>query len=205
MTAPIIIGIDPGRSAAVAAVRVPANGRPILLGAWNVFGSKHKSSAERAWSRSLDVCLQELGELAPMVARIWVEDPPADGKTKKKARGNPFAKGGRMGSTRGPDFLLRLGRFQGELIRGFRTMYGMDPLLLPQDEWARELRLPDGKRMPPFASTPRGWHRCAEAAHHVEGYQQPPAAKDDNAGERLVAIAEAVLIAACGAQRWRAQ
>ena len=205
MSSPLIIGIDPGRSAAVAVVRAPAQGRPVLLGAWNVFGAKHKSSAERAWGRSLDKCLAELGTLAPMVARIWVEDPPADGKTKKRAKGNPWGKGGRMGSTRGPDFLLRLGRFQGELIRGLRTLYGMDPLLLPQNEWAKELRVPNGKQTAPFGSTPRGWHRCAEAALHVEGYKLPPTAKDDNAGERTVAIAEAVLIAACGAQRWRGQ
>lgn len=181
----MVVGIDPGASAAVALVDRAGAGRPLLLGLWSVYGDW------APWLARADLALMAIQERpdggSPVV---YCEAPTGGGKT----RGAKFT----------PDSWLGLGKRAGALralawARGLEVWHDVD-----QEDWAVALRLPNRK----FPAEQRrgdpadGWHRVLEAGQLVEGAREnlkEMPHESDAAVERIVCAAEAILIA-CAAQ-----
>jgi hypothetical protein len=183
-----ILGIDPGRSAALALLQPLPRGGAELLGAWNVYGSGRKDKRvpvkrDLAWAGRLGKVLGEIDELAPDgLQAVYIEDAAANGKTS--------------GGSYGPDVWLRMGHFQGRLLDRCSEFFGLEGYRVPVELWTGLLQVPKAKRTDPWSKSPKGWHRCSEATR-VEGWVMPGMVHGAE-GERTVARAEATLVALAG-------
>ena len=175
----LVLGVDPGRSAALALVECRPGARPRLVGSWSVWGTP-----SIWWGR-----LQEALRGLPLaeVTTLAIERPAADGRQRAEVR-----------AERGPATWLGMG-WRAGLIEG--AVRSAAPALadvrhVDSGAWPRALRLPPGKQA--HGQFARGWHRVIEAQTLGVGLPAEVVRQPDitaAAQERLVSRSEAALIA----------
>jgi len=174
----LCLGIDPGRSAALALVQDLGPGlRPRLVGAWSVYGTD-----EQWWPRLTDSVSQAaLHCMAADSPRVLAEVPGGGGKSRRNYRADTW---------------LGLGRLLGR-IEGSVRVLGWGIETIGSDDWPRWAGVRVGKQ-------DGGFHRLQEAALIVDGAKRHLnhlPLHSDAENERRVAQAEAILIAVSGLLR----
>lgn len=176
-----VLGIDPGASSALTAVEWRGfNQRARLVACKLVHGnSKH------LFDQRLDQALADIAEATRDV-------PPVAAFLESHNGGKSSGR-----SLRGklpPSTWIGLGDKRGQLYEAVRGHWMVRAEDLDITEWPGLLSVPSKKHGD-------GWHRCADAARHVDGWREHQAQlpqKSKAARGRVVDRAESALIAAAG-------
>lgn len=198
----VVIGCDPGASASLSLVAYRGPGtRPILMGAWSVWGRfrQFRARLDGACSDINDLLVEAQVKVADVV--MYVETPASSGRTKR--------------GKYGPGTWFGTGRAAGWLELGVADrLDGVEIYEFPMERWppAVSRGLPRSKSTSPTWRGQKmwptdGWHRVEEASRYLDGaadFLKPLAVAQQRSGkeaeaERVVCLAESMLIGAAGA------
>jgi len=178
-----VLGIDPGASSALAAVEWRGfNKRARLIASHLVHGS-----SKRLFDERLDQALAD-------IAAATQDVPPVAAFLESHNGGKSTGRGAR--GKLPPSTWIGLGDKRGQLYEAVRGHWLVRAEDLDITQWPKLLGVPSKKHQD-------GWHRCADAARHVDGWREQQAVLQAGrvskaARSRIVDQAEAVLIAAAG-------
>lgn len=187
MTTRVVIGIDPGQKGAIALLTITA-GRPELIEAWSIGGDSKGNPwwdrADKATGGALTLA-EEFGGIDLIVSEI----PGGGGASRKDLSPVTWLTMGR-----------RLGEVTAMLRLGAPKARAVD---VTSADWPKALRLGVGKK-PYQIGGPVGWHRVIEARTLTgcDRWQSSPTGLKDAQADRMIAQAEATLIAIAGAMMY---